>query len=255
MYRYVRPADTNITTETTTSKNAMSAPSADFIILDKIGKEDSIDLLNLNLPARLLVVLSNISYLQNDGLRNLSSLFANENMPISASSMISALTNVERAVTQLFLQGQVGKVIGPIQSGWLEASSSTLNLSNDTVSLSPAIFKSLLSLADIQALISDVSPRDPLPLLRDVSNALTSTILNYLKDRSNLTRDQLIQAHIDAEFVKRKLENASLLSSESKELFDRIFEIVQDVEGVDFYPIWGQFESNWTGPFSNLFSF
>ena len=95
-------------------------------------------------------------------------------MPISASSMISALTNVERAVTQLFLQGQVGKVIGPIQSGWLEASSSTLNLSNDTVSLSPAIFKSLLSLADIQALISDVSPRDPLPLLRDVSNALTS---------------------------------------------------------------------------------
>lgn len=252
MYQYVRPsdsADSSTISANTIQNSSSNSNGTDLIILDEIGRVDSVDLLKLNLPTRLLVVLSNVSYLQGEGLRNLLSLFANENISISPSSMVTSLTNVERAVTQLFLQGQVGRIIEPIGDSWLKGASG----GDSCVSLSPAIFKSLLSLADVQSLISDVSPRDPLPLLRDLSNTLLSTLLNHLK-QLNPSNDQLIQAKIDVEFLKRKLEVASLLSPESHELLDRIALIIDEVDG-DFYTIWGQFESNWTASFSNLFSF
>lgn len=216
-----------------------------------MGRDDSIDLLKLNLPARLLVILSNVSYLQGEGLRNLLTLFANENMPISPNSIVSSLANVERAVTQLFLQGQVGRIIGPIEATWLEASAHETS----AVSLSPAVYKSLLSLADVHSLISDISPKDPLPLLRDLSNTLISKMLTILKEKS-LRPGQALQAKIDVEFLKRKFEDSSLLSPESVELLEKIDSIIKST-GFDqnFTSIWSQFESNWNGPFSNLFSF
>ena len=251
MYKYVRPSnDGNNELSTEDSINGLSA---DLEILDFIGRDDSVDLLKLNLPARLLVILSNVSYLQGEGLRNLLTIFANENMPISPNSIVSTLSNVERAVTQLFLQGQVGRIIGPIDATWLEAS----KVETSKISLSTSIYKSLLSLADVQSLISDVSPKDPLPLLRDLSNTFISKMLSILKEKSQLKSGQVIQAKIDLEFVKRTFENASLLSSESCELIEKIDSILsttnEKVE--DFSSIWSQFESNWHGPFSNLFSF
>lgn len=250
MYRHVRPIDGS----NTVIDQEFNAGSADLTILDEIGRENSVDLLKLNLPARLLVVLANVSYLQGEGLRNLCSLFTNENVPLSPTCIVSALTNVERAVTQLFLQGQIGKIIDPINESWLRGSS----VANDMVSLSPAIFKSLLALSDVQCLICDVSPKDPIPLLRDLSCSLLSCILAVLKQQSNNSnsKDQMIQAKIDVEFLRRKLDKASLLSPESHEILDRITLILDEFEvKVDFYAIWGQFEANWTESFSNLFSF
>lgn len=244
MYRYVRES------ESESINNTISSGNDDLEILDLVGRNDSVDLLKLNLPARLLVVLSNVSYLQGEGLRNLLSIFTSENVPISPNTMVSALANVERAVTQLFLQGQIRRVIGPIESDWLIKSSSDLEYS-----LSPAIYKSLLSLADVQSLISDISPKDPLPLLRDLANSLISALLNALKSNVNTSNTSiLIQAKIDVEFVKRRFEASNLLTPESVELIDKINSILE-CESVDFYEIWGKFENNWSGPFSNLFTF
>ena len=245
MYRYVREGPS--TGETCNFANS------DMEIVDSVGRKDSIDLLKLNLPARLLVVLSNVSYLQGDGLRNLLSVFASEHVQISPNAMVSSLANVERAVTQLFLQGQIGRVIGPIESDWLIRPSSSS--SSDISSLSPAIYKSLLSLADVQSLISDISPKDPLPLLRDLSNSLISSLLNAIKSKVNTAdRSVLIQAKIDVEFVKKRFESSNLMTTESAELLDKINSILA-CESIDFYEIWGKFENNWKGPFSNLFTF
>ena len=122
MYRYVRES------ESESINNTISSGNDDLEILDLVGRNDSVDLLKLNLPARLLVVLSNVSYLQGEGLRNLLSIFTSENVPISPNTMVSALANVERAVTQLFLQGQIRRVIGPIESDWLIKASFRLGL-------------------------------------------------------------------------------------------------------------------------------
>lgn len=139
MYRYVRSCtDEDLSNNTNNSSNINQQQiatvtvieSGDFDILDGIGRNDSIDLLKLNLPSRLLVVLSNVSYLQGEGLKNLLNLFstANEsgignfNVLIPSpnpSSILTVLGNVERAVTQLFLQRQIGRIIGPIESSWL----------------------------------------------------------------------------------------------------------------------------------------
>lgn len=257
MYRYVRegpPAPASVNSAAEQPRAICS--NDDLEIVDSVGRSDSVDLLKLNLPARLLVVLSNVSYLQGEGLRKLLAIFTAENVQISPNTMISALANVERAVTQLFLQGQIGRVIGPIESDWLHKSVAP---SSDLYSLSPAIYKSLLSLADVQSLISDISLKDPLPLLRDLANSLISSLLNTIKSNVNISADPedknlLIQAKIDVEFVKKRFEGANLLSIESLELIDKINSII-DCESVDFYEIWGKFENNWSGPFSNLFTF
>lgn len=252
MYRYVRPGGNNNNNANVPSTQENYEMSADLKNLELIGRADSIDLLKLNLPSRLLVILSNVSYLQGEGLRNLCNLFSNENISVSPISMVSALTNVERAVTQLFLQGQIGRIIGPIQSDWLKPGSE----STDITSLSPAIFKSLLSLSDVQSLISDVSPKDPLPLMRELCTALISSMLNCVKENANLTKEQVIRSRIDVEFVKRKLEAVSLLNPESVELLERLNAILTSSrDDYDFYSVWGQFENNWTGPLGNIFSF
>lgn len=253
MYKYVRPSkfgknDDMVLTDQQADVNGLSA---DLEILDFIGRDDSVDLLKLNLPARLLVILSNVSYLQGEGLRNLLTIFANENIPISPNSIISSLENVERAVTQLFLQGQVGRIIGPIEASWLTETSK-----DTSIVLSTAVYKSLLSLADVQSLISDISPKEPLPLLRDLVNTLITKMVQILKDKPLLKTDQVIQAKIDMEFLKRKFEDSSLLTPESVELMDKIDSILSNCEKIDNFPsIWSKFESNWHGPFSNLFSF
>jgi len=248
MYKYVRPSKTE------SSALEINGLSADLEILDFIGRDDSIDLLKLNLPARLLVILSNVSYLQSEGLKNLLNVFGHENIRISPNSIISTLANVERAVTQLFLQGQVGRIIGPIEASWLtETSKQTTDV---VVSLSTAVYKSLLSLADVQSLISDISPKDPLPLLRDLTNTFITKMLQILKEKPLLKTDQVIQAKIDLEFLKRKFEDSSLMTPESAELMDKIDSILMASEKIDDFPsIWSKFESNWHGPFSNLFSF
>lgn len=251
MYKYVRPTD-NSDIPNRERSNSSNGLSADLDILDFIGRDDSLDLLKLNLPARLLVILANVSYLQGDGLRLLLNLFAKESLPISPNAMLSALANVERAVTQLFLQDQVGKIIGPVELSWLD----TLPRENSIVSLSPAVYKSLLSLADVQSLIVDVSPKDPLPLLRELVNSMIAALLSVLKTK-RLTLDQTLQARVDLEFLKRKFEESSLLNSESVELLEKCVALLaNEHEGaIDFYSVWGQFESNWTGPFLNLFTF
>ena len=248
MYKYVR------TSKTESSALEINGLSADLEILDLIGRDDSIDLLKLNLPARLLVILSNVSYLQSEGLKNLLNVFGHENIRISPNSIISTLANVERAVTQLFLQGQVGRIIGPIEASWLtETSKQTTDV---VVSLSTAVYKSLLSLADVQSLISDISPKDPLPLLRDLTNTFITKMLQILKEKPLLKTDQVIQAKIDLEFLKRKFEDSLLMTPESVELMDKIDSILMASDKIDDFPsIWSKFESNWHGPFSNLFSF
>ena len=246
MYRYVREAPNN----SGDAKGDMSCANDDLEILDSVGRNDSVDLLKLNLPARLLVVLSNVPYLQGEGLRNLLSIFTSENLHISPNTMVSALANVERAVTQLFLQGQIGRVIGPIESDWLIKPTNS-----SCYCLSPAVYKSLLSLADVQSLISDISPKDPLPLMRDLANSFISSLLNVLKSNANPSDTSiLIQSKIDVEFVKRRFEASNLMTPESVELVDKIYSIL-DCKSIDFYEIWGKFENNWNGPFSNLFTF
>lgn len=251
MYRYVKEVPQD-------SPNQMEPTldiTADLEILDLVGRKDSVDLLKLNLPARLLVVLSNVSYLQGEGLRNLISIFSNENIAISANPMVSALSNVERAVTQLFLQGQIGKIIGPIETEWLSIGTISSSFTDDSYSLSPSIYKSLLSLSDVQNLISDIGAKDPLTLLRDLSNSLISSFLNTLKSNVNISDTSIIiQGRLDVEFVKRRFEESNLLTIESMELFEKIFLILES-DKIDFYEIWGKFENNWTRPFSNLFSF
>lgn len=250
MYKYVRPSKSESSNDPAIL--GTNGLSADLEILDFIGRDDSIDLLKLNLPARLLVIISNVSYLQIEGLRNLLNIFGHENIRISPNSIVSTLANVERAVTQLFLQDQVGRIIGPIESSWLIETS---NRTND-VSLSTAVYKSLLSLADVQSLISDISPKDPLPLLRDLANTFITKMLQILKEKPLLKTDQVIQAKIDLEFLKRKFEDSSLMTPESVELIKKIDSILMASEKIDDFPsIWSKFESNWHGPFSNLFSF
>lgn len=245
MYKYVRPSN-QLNTEQDDDL------SADLEILDFIGRDDSVDLLKLNLPARLLVILSNVSYLQGEGLRNLLTIFSNENVQISPNSIVSTLANVERAVTQLFLQGQVGRIIGPIEASWLMETSK-----ENYISLSTSVYKSLLSLADVQSLISDISPpKDSLPLLRDLSNTFITKMLQILKEKPLLRPDQVIQAKIDLEFLKRKFEDSSLMTPESVELMEKIDSILMNYGKIDDFPaIWSKFEANWHGPFSNLFSF
>jgi hypothetical protein len=125
MYRYVRQPNTSeneadCATNDSNEIESSSAPAGDLTVLNSIGTDDSIDLLKLNLPSRLLVVLANVSYLQGEGLKGLLTLLSAENVPISPDSMFSSLQQVERATTQLFLQGQIGRIIGPIESGWLK---------------------------------------------------------------------------------------------------------------------------------------
>jgi hypothetical protein len=250
MYKYVRPSKIE-SSYNDQSIDHLNGLSSDIEILDLIGRDDSIDLLRLNLPARLLVILSNVSYLQGEGLRNLLTIFGDENIQISPNLMVSTLANVERAVTQLFLQGQVGRIIGPIEASWLAETSK-----ENQISLSTAVYKSLLSLADVQSLISDISPKDPLSLLRDLVNTFITKMLQILKEKPRLKFDQVIQARIDMEFLKRKFEDSSLLTRESVELMEKIDLILLNCEKIDDFPsYWSKFESNWNGPFSNLFSF
>ena len=151
------------------------------------------------------------------------------------------------------------------------------------IKISSSIFKSLLSLSDVQSLISDVSPKDPYPLLRDLTNSLISSLLSILKEliRGGL-RDRriLIQGRIDVNFLRKRLEN-SLLNPESIELLNKIDSIFEEEmkmtpeieveiestntlsssgsgsESVEaaYQMAWKQFECDWNGPFANLFSF
>lgn len=128
------------------------------------------------------------------------------------------------------------------------------------VSASASIFKSLLALSDVQALISDVIPKDPYPLLRDLTNSLLSCVLKTLKiNISVLNARGIIQARVDVEFLKRKLERA-LLNSDAMELFDRIDKIFSTalhtvVDQDTFERSWNQFEADWSSSFANLFLF
>ena len=128
------------------------------------------------------------------------------------------------------------------------------------VSASASIFKSLLALSDVQALISDVIPKDPYPLLRDLTNSLLSCVLKTLKTNiSVLNARGIIQARVDVEFLKRKLERA-LLNSDAMELFDRIDKIFSTalhtvVDQDTFERSWNQFEADWSSSFANLFLF
>ena len=152
------------------------------------------------------------------------------------------------------------------------------------IKISSSIFKSLLSLSDVQSLISDVSPKDPYPLLRDLTNSLISSLLSILKEliRGGL-RDRriLIQGRIDVNFLRKSLEN-SLLNPESIELLNKIDSIFEEemkmtpeieIESINtsatlsgsgsgsesveaaYQMAWKQFECDWNGPFANLFSF
>jgi hypothetical protein len=128
------------------------------------------------------------------------------------------------------------------------------------VSASASIFKSLLALSDVQALISDVIPKDPYPLLRDLTNSLLSCVLKTLKTNiSVLNARGIIQARVDVEFLKRKLER-TLLNSDAMELFDRIDKIFSTalhtvVDQDTFERSWNQFEADWSSSFANLFLF
>lgn len=128
------------------------------------------------------------------------------------------------------------------------------------VSVSASIFKSLLALSDVQALISDVIPKDPYPLLRDLTNSLLSCVLKTLKTNISVLNGRgIIQARVDVEFLKRKLER-TLLNSDAMELFDRIDKIFSTalhtvVDQDTFERSWNQFEADWSSSFANLFLF
>jgi hypothetical protein len=128
------------------------------------------------------------------------------------------------------------------------------------VSASASIFKSLLALSDVQALISDVIPKDPYPLLRDLTNSLLSCVLKTLKTNISVLNGRgIIQARVDVEFLKRKLER-TLLNSDAMELFDRIDKIFSTalhtvVDQDTFERSWNQFEADWSSSFANLFLF
>lgn len=98
---------------------SQSNVEVDLHLIDHI--KDSVDLLKLNYPVRLLVVLANVQYLKQTGLGRIFAMCTEAGLPIdSAGQMQTALSNVESAVTQLFLQSQVGRVIEPIEREWLQ---------------------------------------------------------------------------------------------------------------------------------------
>lgn len=91
----------------------------DLQLMEDMG--DSVDLLKLNYPVRLLVVLANVQYLKQTGLNRIFALCTEAAVSVDSSGqMQTCLNNVESAVTQLFLQGQVGRVIASIEQEWLQ---------------------------------------------------------------------------------------------------------------------------------------
>ncbi len=95
----------------------------DLQLIDEM--DDSVDLLKLNYPVRLLVVLANVQYLKQTGLTRIYALCTEVGLTIDTSGqMQTAVMNVESAVTQLFLQSQVGRVINSIEQEWLQKSES-----------------------------------------------------------------------------------------------------------------------------------
>ena len=104
-----------------TDESSGSNAEMDLQLIDEI--DDSVDLLKLNYPVRLLVVLANVQYLKQTGLNRIFALCTEASLTIdTAGQMQTALNNVESAVTQLFLQSQVGRVISPIEQEWLQQS-------------------------------------------------------------------------------------------------------------------------------------
>ena len=91
----------------------------DLQLIDEMNED--VDLLKFNFPARLLVVLANILYLRQTGLNKMIGAFAEAGISVDQGGQVQqALNNVEAAVTQLFLQSQIGRVITPIEREWLQ---------------------------------------------------------------------------------------------------------------------------------------
>lgn len=91
----------------------------DLQLLDEMT--DSVDLLKLSFPVRLLVVLANVQYLKQTGLGRILAPCTEASLTIdTAGQMRTALNNVENAVIQLFLQSQIGRVTQPIEQEWLQ---------------------------------------------------------------------------------------------------------------------------------------
>lgn len=247
MYRYVRGGENDGGDTATTLANPV-----DFELLDG-ATDGAVDLLKFNLPARLLIVLANVLYLRQSGLGRLTTLLM-EAAPSSTNSdslgqIHTALSNVEQAVMQLFLQGQVTRVIHPIEASWLQNqfpwNSTNVDirkwglvccLQNHSLSLSlylgyalsTSVYKALLALSDVQSLICDVSLTTLRPLLRDLTHSLLSALLQTAKLHvEQLGPAGLIQAKIDLDYVQQRL--APLITPEAAEILAKTGQLL-DVE-------------------------
>jgi hypothetical protein len=94
-------------------------------------------------------------------------------------------------------------------------------------SVSAAVYKALLSLSDVQAMICDANPAALRPLLRDLTQSLLSALLVAAKLRASASGPKaLLQARLDCDFLQQRL--APLISTEASLLLEKTIQIVEE---------------------------
>jgi hypothetical protein len=230
LYRYVQDEENN----GSHSKDLSSGMLADNLDLELIdGLDVNMDLLKLNQPARLLTVLSNVTYLKAKGLEHLVAVHIGEALytvvPEGSDSlrhMQTALNNVEKAVSRSFIQSQLPRIVNAFGTGWLSSGNGAKISTDLRLDLSPSAYAALMALLDVQALICDVSPTLIRPLLEQLVHQLVCTVLNQMQSHAPAAdASALLQAQVDLDFLQQRL--VTLLAPEASAAFQEARQLLQ----------------------------
>ena len=267
LYKYVKSSTAEGSTQAL--DDAHVADGIDLDLIDELTAE--VDLLKLNQPARLLVTLSNVLYLKDAGLIHLASSTSPENSLISVNSdgykqIQTALGNVERAVTKLFLQSQPIKIARLFESEWLRGHLGIEEKEQDKkdkvddserFDLSSVMYRALMALLDVQALICDVSVKMVRSLLQPIIDEMLQAISKSVQDHEQSLKNRgVLQAIVDLDFLQQKLpalmavEGMALLTATQQSLYE---ECDRRRQSKRIQNILSQFYADHGQPYSNLF--